>query len=79
MRAFDSQWQPRISRLREFAHTFWSEKIIVIFFNLVLVSCIPNIPDVSDSIEEINKIDDKLDQIDIEIEELETELENKEQ
>ncbi len=47
-----------------------------IFFMLVLVSCTPNIPDISESIEKINRVDDKLEQIDIEIEELETELEN---
>ena len=51
--------------------------IIGIFFMLVLVSCIPTIPDISESIEEINKIDDELEQIDTEIEDLETELENK--
>ena len=49
-----------------------------IFFMLVLVSCTPNIPDISESIEEINRIDDELEQIDKKIEELETELENKE-
>jgi cell division protein FtsL len=52
--------------------------IVVVFFILVLVSCTPNIPDISDTIEEINRIDDKLEQIDTEIEDLETELENKE-
>ena len=49
-----------------------------IFFVLALVSCTPNIPDISESIEEINRIDDGLEQIDTEIEDLETELENKE-
>ncbi len=49
-----------------------------IFFILALVSCTPNLSDISGSIEEINRVDDKLDQIDKEIEDLETELENKE-
>ncbi len=52
--------------------------IVGIFFMLILVSCIPTVPDISESIEEINRIDKELEQIDIEIEELETELENKE-
>ena len=52
--------------------------VVGIFFMLVLVSCIPTIPDISESIEEINRIDDELEQIDTEIEDLENELENKE-
>ena len=55
------------------------KKIIIpavgIVFVLVLVSCTPKIPDISENIEKVNRIDEKLEQIDIEIEELENELE----
>ena len=47
-----------------------------IFFILILASCTTNLPDVSDTIEEINKIDDGLEQIDTEIKDLENELGN---
>ena len=43
-------------------------------FILVLVSCTPNIPDISESIEKINRMDEKIDQMDKEIENMETEL-----
>ena len=49
--------------------------IVKMFFLLILVSCFPKIPDISENIEKANRIDEKLEQIDIEIEELENELE----